>query len=106
MLIQSVTDCVSTRHSGWLARKLRANYPCAIYQLLNRGDRREAVFLDEPDHELFLNCLVEVCARIAGISRIHMRHVGDTKPKPDSCNSWTLGTPPTPASRRSGSRVR
>jgi hypothetical protein len=38
-----------------MARKLRVQYPGEIYHLMNRGDRREAIFLDEPDRELFLD---------------------------------------------------
>jgi len=37
-----------------MARKLRVQYPGAIYHVMNRGARREATFLDEQDRELFL----------------------------------------------------
>lgn len=46
-----------------MARKLRVEYPGAIYHVLNRGDRREAIFKDDPDRERFLETLGEVCAK-------------------------------------------
>ena len=63
MLIIWLTNWTSDRHSPCIARKLRVQYPGAIYHLLNRGDRREAVFLDQSDRELFLECLGEVCLK-------------------------------------------
>ncbi len=32
-----------------MARKLRFEYPGAIYHVINRGDRREAIFQDDTD---------------------------------------------------------
>ena len=32
-----------------MARKLRVQYPGAIYHVTNRGDRREAIFVDDKD---------------------------------------------------------
>jgi hypothetical protein len=32
-----------------MARKLRVEYPGAIYHVMNRGDRREAIFKDDDD---------------------------------------------------------
>src|SRR6266545_2191078 len=46
-----------------MPRKLRVEYELAIYHLMNRGDRREAVFLDEPDRQLFLETLAEACQK-------------------------------------------
>ncbi len=37
-----------------MARKLRIQYPGAIYHVMNRGDRRDPIFKDEADHERFL----------------------------------------------------
>ena len=42
-----------------MARKLRIEYPGAIYHVMNRGDRREAVFHDDRDRDLFLATLEE-----------------------------------------------
>ena len=46
-----------------MARKLRVQYPGAIYHVMNRGNRREPIFLDERDRELFLETLGEACAK-------------------------------------------
>ncbi|HAV64485.1 MAG TPA: addiction module toxin RelE, partial [Verrucomicrobiales bacterium] len=32
-----------------MARKLRVEYPGAIYHVLSRGDRREPIFKDDQD---------------------------------------------------------
>ena len=37
-----------------MARKLRVEYPGAIYHVMNRGDRREPTLHDDKDRELFL----------------------------------------------------
>ena len=46
-----------------LARKLRIQYPGAVYHAMNRGDRRETIFLDERDRRRFLDTLGERCAK-------------------------------------------
>ncbi|MBI3849165.1 MAG: transposase [Verrucomicrobia bacterium] len=46
-----------------MARKLRVEYPGAIYHVMNRGDRREEIFKDDPDRERFLEALGEVCKK-------------------------------------------
>lgn len=46
-----------------MARKLRIEYPGAVYHVMNRGDRRESIFLNEKDRELFLETLGEACAK-------------------------------------------
>lgn len=46
-----------------MARKLRVQYPGAIYHLLNRGDRREPIFKDDVDRRRFLETLAEACAK-------------------------------------------
>src|ERR1700722_778073 len=46
-----------------MARKLRVQYPGAIYHVMNRGDRREAIFQDDRDRALFLETLGEACAK-------------------------------------------
>jgi putative transposase len=45
-----------------MARKLRVRYPGALYHVMNRGDRREAIFKDDPDRERFVETLGEACA--------------------------------------------
>jgi putative transposase len=46
-----------------MPRQLRIEYEGAIYHLLNRGDRREPIFLDDQDYELFLTTLGEACQK-------------------------------------------
>src|SRR6266498_2836779 len=46
-----------------MARKLRVEYEGAIYHVMNRGDRREPVFRDAADRELFLRTLAEACRK-------------------------------------------
>jgi hypothetical protein len=37
-----------------MARKLRVQYPGALYHVMNRGDRREPIFKDDQDRERFV----------------------------------------------------
>jgi REP element-mobilizing transposase RayT len=46
-----------------MARKLRVQYPGAIYHLMTRGDRREDIFTDDHDRHKFLETLGEACAK-------------------------------------------
>jgi REP element-mobilizing transposase RayT len=46
---------------GLMARKLRVEYPGAIYHVMNRGDRREPIFKDDEDRQRFLVTLGEAC---------------------------------------------
>ena len=46
-----------------MARKLRVEYPGAIYHVMNRGDRREPIFGDDADRKQFVETLGEACAR-------------------------------------------
>jgi putative transposase len=48
-----------------MARKLRVEYPGAVYHVMNRGDRREAILLDDTDRERFIETLGEACAKTA-----------------------------------------
>jgi REP element-mobilizing transposase RayT len=46
-----------------MPRKLRVQYPGAIYHVMNRGDRREAIFEDDQDRHRFLETLGQACAK-------------------------------------------
>ena len=46
-----------------MARKLRIQYPGAIYHVMNRGDRREAIFEDDEDRQRLLKALTEACEK-------------------------------------------
>jgi REP element-mobilizing transposase RayT len=48
-----------------MARKLRVEYPGAIYHVMNRGDRREPIFLDDQDRRRFMDTLGEACGKTA-----------------------------------------
>jgi hypothetical protein len=44
-----------------MARKVRIQYPGAIYHVMNRRDRREAIFEDDEDRERLLQTLTQAC---------------------------------------------
>lgn len=46
-----------------MPRKLRVEYPGAIYHIMSRGNRREAIFHDEVDRQDFLKTLAEACTK-------------------------------------------
>ena len=46
-----------------MPRNLRLEYGGAIYHVMNRGDRRENIFLDDQDRRLFLAALGEACGK-------------------------------------------
>ena len=46
-----------------MARKLRVEYPGAVYHVLNRGNRKEAIYRDDTDRQRFLDILAEACAK-------------------------------------------
>ena len=46
-----------------MARRARVEYEGAVYHVLDRGDRREALFLDDGDRRRFLETLGEACGR-------------------------------------------
>jgi len=48
-----------------MARKLRIQYPGAIYHVMNRGDHGEDIFRDDSDRALFVRTLQECCDKTA-----------------------------------------
>jgi putative transposase len=46
-----------------MPRKLRVEYPGAIYHLMSRGDQRDDIFLDDVDPHDFIKTLAEACRR-------------------------------------------
>src|SRR6266446_3151208 len=46
-----------------MPRKLRVEYPGAIYHVMSRGDRCEAIFLDDVDRQDYLKTLAEGCLK-------------------------------------------
>ena len=82
-----------------MARQLRIEYEGAIYHLLSRGDRREDIFWDERDRQLFLQLLEATCARTGWqvhaycLMSNHFHLVVET-PRANlvSAMKWLLGT--------------
>jgi len=52
-----------------MPRKPRVEYEGAIYHVMSRGNRQEAIYKDDRDHEIFLDTLDEACVRTGW--RIH-----------------------------------
>ncbi|MBN2161759.1 MAG: hypothetical protein JXR25_02295 [Pontiellaceae bacterium] len=46
-----------------MARKPRIEYEGAIYHVMSRGNRGDAIFLDDKDRETFVYTLEEACAQ-------------------------------------------
>ncbi len=46
-----------------MARKARIEFDGAVYHVMDRGDRQEAIFLDDEDHLIFLKTLWQACER-------------------------------------------
>ena len=46
-----------------MARKLRIQYPGAIYHCTSRGNQRAEIFKNNKDRELFMDTLAEACAK-------------------------------------------
>src|SRR5246127_3215875 len=46
-----------------MPRQLGVQYAGAIYHLMNRGDRREAIFADDQDRRCFLQTLGQACQK-------------------------------------------
>jgi putative transposase len=82
-----------------MARKLRVQYPGAIYHVMNRGDRRELIFKDDADRKLFLQTLGEACQKTSWCIHAwclmpnHIHLVIET-PQPNlvAGMKWLLGT--------------
>ena len=60
-----------------MPRKLRVEYEGAIYHLMNRGDRREPIFVDDEDRKMFLKTLGEALGRgVKGVRRTEGGAIG------------------------------
>jgi REP element-mobilizing transposase RayT len=46
-----------------MPRKLRIEYTGAIYHLMSRGDRREAIYRNDVDRQDFIKTLAETCQK-------------------------------------------
>ena len=82
-----------------MARKLRIQYPGAIYHVMNRGDRQEPIFGDDRDRQRFLETLTEACEKTGWqvhafcLMSNHFHLVVET-PQPNlvAGMKWFLGT--------------
>ena len=82
-----------------MARKLRVQYPGAIYHVMNRCDRREAIFADDADRRRFLRTFAETCDKTCWqvhaycLMSNHFHLVIET-PQPNLVTGmkWLLGT--------------
>src|SRR5437868_6269367 len=76
-----------------MARKLRIQYPGAMYHVMNRGDRREAIFEDDQDRQRFLSTLGEASRRDrAGFSEPAQRSSGQVATGPSTpCSNDPFG---------------
>jgi len=80
-------------------RKLRVEYPGAIYHVINRGDRREPILRDDADRTLFVAALGECCGKTdwqvhAWCLMINHFHLVVETPKANlvAGMKWFLGT--------------
>ena len=88
-----------------MARKLRVQYPGAIYHVLNRGDHCELIFRDDHDRQRFLDTLGKACAKTGWqvhaycLMPNHFHLVVET-PKPNlvAGMKWLPGAPTLAAS--------
>ena len=76
-----------------MPRKARVEFDGAVYHLLDRGDRREAIFRDDRDREMFLATLGRVCEMTGW--RVHAwvlaeRNAGQNE---SLRRGWCLGGP-------------
>jgi len=46
-----------------MSRKLRIEYPGAMYHVMNRGDQREDIFRDDENRQRLLSTLGEACGK-------------------------------------------
>ena len=82
-----------------MARKLRVEYPGALYHVMNRGDRREPIFQDDADRQRFIETLAEACAKTgwqvhAYVLMPNHFHLVVETPQPNlvAGMKWFLGT--------------
>jgi len=82
-----------------MARKLRIQFPGAIYHVMSRGNHREDIFRDDLDRESFLQTLADTCAKTSWqvhafcLMPNHFHLVVET-PQPNlvAGMKWFLGT--------------
>ena len=81
-----------------MPRKLRLEYPGAVYHVMNRGNQRQNIVGDDVDRHRFLSTLAETCAKTSwqihawALMRNHFHIVIET-PEPNlvAGMKWLLG---------------
>ncbi len=94
-----------------MARPLRVEFEGAVYHLMSRGDRREAIFRDDTDRNGFVELLAEACLKTGWqvhaycLMGNHFHMVVET-PQPNlvAGMKWLLGTSPGGLTGVTGSR--
>ena len=82
--VLTIDTFVSPVRSFRVPRKLRIEYPGAIYHVMNRGDQHEDIFMDDEDRRKFLSTLDEACQKTDWqvhaycLMRNHFHHVVET----------------------------
>ena len=81
-----------------MPRKLRLEFPGALYHLMNRGDRREPIFKDATDRRTFLELLGQCCLKTGWQVHAHVLmanhfHLVVETPQPNlvAGMKWLLG---------------
>jgi REP element-mobilizing transposase RayT len=92
-----------------VARKVRIQYPGAIYYVMNRGDRREAIFAGDHDRCRFLETFAAACQKTdwqvhAYCLMSNHFHLVIATPSPNLVMGmkWFLGTYTSRYNRRHG----
>jgi len=94
-----------------MSRKLRIEYPGAMYHVMNRGDQREDIFRDDEDRQKFLWTLGETCQNTEWqvhaycLTRNHFHLVVET-PQPNLVfgTKWLLSEKGIPKDSEAGRR--
>jgi REP element-mobilizing transposase RayT len=86
-------------HSPGMARKLRVEYPGAVYHVMHRGDRREPISQNDADRQHFVATLGETCAKTGWQVQAYVLmpnhfHLVVETPQPNlvAGMKWFLGT--------------
>jgi len=92
-----------------MARKVRIQYPGAIYHVMNRGDRQEPIFGDDQDRQRLLAALAEACQKTQWVVHAYCLmsnhfHLVIETPQPNlvAGMKWLLGTYTSRYNRRHG----
>ena len=60
-----------------MSRPLRLEFAGALYHVTSRGDRREAIYEDDPDRHMFLSLFDQLCEAHTGYAIIDAYQSGE-----------------------------